>query len=97
MAGVGEVCTHVAAVLFFLETAARIDTQTCMQQNCQWTIPPFQEHIPYLTVKNIDLGSPKCKKATTDSFQGDDGSESGSESLLVESPMSSELDSFYRN
>ena len=36
-AGLGEVCTHVAAVLFFLETTVRTVT--------------FQKSIPYLPVK----------------------------------------------
>ena len=39
MAGLGEVCTHVAAVLFFLETSTRLNEKsTCTQEKCQWVV-----------------------------------------------------------
>ena len=67
MAGLGEACTHVAAVLFYLETAVRITGQpTCTQQECQWLIPAFRKHIPYLQIKDIDFSSPNSKKNKID-------------------------------
>ena len=63
MAGLNEVCTHVAAVLFYLEAAARINGQTTVtQQKCQWAIPAFQKKIPYLKVEDIDFYSAKGKR-----------------------------------
>ena len=36
MAGLGEVCTHVTAVLFYLEALHRVeDVKTCAQQQCE--------------------------------------------------------------
>lgn len=47
MAGsVGETCTHVAAVLFYLEAAAKIQgKQTSMQHKCEWIMPSFKKNV----------------------------------------------------
>ena len=67
MAGLGEACTHVAAVLFYLETKVRITGQpTCTQQTCQWIMPAFQKDIPYLPIKDIDFTTPNTKKIKID-------------------------------
>ena len=63
MAGLNEVCSHIAAVLFYLETATRISgLPSVTQQECKWAIPAYQRQIPYLPVKDIDFTSPKAKK-----------------------------------
>ena len=63
MAGLGETCAHVAAVLFFLEAAARTeDRQTCTDQLCQWKPPSFQKNMEYALIKDIDFTSAKSKK-----------------------------------
>ena len=90
MAGLGEVCTHVAAVLFFLETKVRINgTSTCTQQKCQWVVPTFQKSIPYLPVKEIDFTSAKVKKRKIDDAANSSAcaSASPSSSLNVQSPV----------
>ena len=67
MAGLGEVCTHVAAVLFFLETSARLRSKnTCTQEKCQLVIPTFQKNIPYAPVKDLDFTSSMGKKRKID-------------------------------
>ena len=67
MAGLGEVCTHVAAVLFYLEALVRIQgQQTSTQHKCQWIMPSFQKNVQYLPIKDIDLTSPKTKKRKLD-------------------------------
>ena len=59
MAGLGEVCTHVAAVLFFLETSTRLQGKaTCTQQQCQWVIPSYKKvfRMPQLrTLTSLQL------------------------------------------
>ena len=56
MAGLGEVCTHVAAVLFYLEALQRIEeVQTCTQLQCGWIVPSTSTTAQYLEVKNIDF------------------------------------------
>ena len=67
MAGLGEVCTHIAAILFYLETSSRINgASLCTQQKCQWVIPAFQKEIPYLPVADIDFTSARTKKKKLD-------------------------------
>ena len=63
MAGLGEACTHVAALLFYLETAARIDgVSSCTREQCTWVIPGYQKDIPYLPISKIDFSSPSSKR-----------------------------------
>lgn len=56
MAGLGGTCTHVAAVLFYTEAAARIQgNQTNTQGKCKPIMPSFQKTVQYLPIKDIDL------------------------------------------
>ena len=71
MAGLGETCTHTAAVLFYLEAAARIQgKQTCTQRKCKWILPSFQKDVEYLPIKDIDFTSAKGKKRKLDESVG---------------------------
>ena len=55
MAGLGEACTDIAAVLFYLEALARIQgTETSTQQACQWII--------HEVIKDMDFTSACGKK-----------------------------------
>ena len=68
MAGLGEVCTHVAAVMFYVEISERLNgAPTCTQQKCQWVIPAYQKDIPYAPLHMIDFSSAKSKKHATPS------------------------------
>lgn len=63
MTGLGETCTHVAAVLFYIEAVARVqEQQTSTQSACHWIIPAFQKSVEYHPVKDIDFTSPAKKK-----------------------------------
>ena len=58
MAGLGEACSHIAAVLFYLEALARMQgTKMCTQEECQWIIPSYLKAIEYLLIKDIDFTS----------------------------------------
>ena len=46
MAVLGEVCSHAAALLFYLESSARV-TLSCTQIGCQWNEPTIIDTIPY--------------------------------------------------
>ena len=75
MAGLGEVCSHVAAVLFFLETSTRFQGKaTCTQEQCQWVIPSYQKNMPYAPVKDLDFTSAKGRKRKIDSALSDETS-----------------------
>ncbi len=100
MAGLGEVCTHVAAVLFFLETSARLRSKTtCTQEKCQWAIPTFQKNIPYAPVKDIDFTSAKGKKRKIDDALTDSTvstSKKARMSPTVSPPTDVALEHFYK-
>ena len=63
----GETCTHIAAVLFYLEAAARIQgKQTSTQRKCEWIMPSFLKNVEYLPIKDIDFTSANGKKRKLD-------------------------------
>lgn len=99
MAGLGEACTHIGAVLFYLETSTKVKNGlTCTQQKCQWVIPSFQREIPYLPVKDLSFISAKGKQKKIDasiSQQPEHVSLEAASSINVEKPGSSELDNFF--
>ena len=99
MAGLGEAYTHVAAVLFYLETASRIDgTSSCTKEHCRWVIPAYQKEIPYLPICKIDFSSPKSKKKSIDTaLQNSSQFTSGpvKSSLNLDPPSEVQLDSFF--
>ena len=65
MAGLGESCTHVAAVLFYLEALCRIEGQrACTEGQCAWVMPSSMKSAQYLPIKELDFTlsrGQKCK------------------------------------
>ena len=69
MAGLGEACSHIAALLFYLEAIARMQgTKTCTQEECQWIIPSYLKAVEYLPIKDIDFTSARGKKRKLDNI-----------------------------
>ena len=67
MAGLGEVCTHVGAVLFFLSSAVEIrDSRTVTQEKAYWLLPSGLKTVTYATVENINFKSAKSMKKGID-------------------------------
>jgi len=61
--GLGETCTHVMAMLLYLEAVLRIQgARTCTQSQCAWVIPSYVKSIDYQPIKNIDFLSADGKK-----------------------------------
>jgi len=58
MASLGEVCSHVAAILFYLESVFRVTT-ACTQTGCVWKQPRLVEAIPYAPIMDIPFTKPK--------------------------------------
>jgi len=80
MAGLGEVCTHIAAVLFFLEAITKIQgKQTCTQTECEWLIPSYLKSIEYKPVREIDFTSVRGRKRKFDEMMEKITSPEGSE------------------
>ncbi len=102
MAGLGEVCTHVAAVLFYLEALFRIQgKETCTQQSCKWILPSFSANVEYLPIADIDFTSAASKKLKLDDMINSVG-ETSSTLEIVEVkrkkiPSCEEMDCFYEH
>lgn len=96
MAGLGEACTHIGAVLFYLEASTKVSNGiTCTQQKCKWVLPSYQREIPYLPVKDIDFTSAKGKQKMNEvNTSQDQVSTSGSTN--VEAQDQSALDNFFK-
>ena len=48
MAGLGESCSHVGALLFFIEAALKTrDSRTVTEQKAYWMLPSACKEIPY--------------------------------------------------
>ena len=59
MAGLGECCTHIATILFYIEVWKRVtETPSCTQQQCAWIIPSGSTcNIKYEQVEDINFKS----------------------------------------
>ncbi|KAK7881285.1 hypothetical protein WMY93_029694 [Mugilogobius chulae] len=67
MAGLGEVCSHVGALLFTVETVARIrDSMTVTQEKAYWLLPSGLKKIEYKPIRLMDFSSAKTKKKRLD-------------------------------
>lgn len=67
MAGIGETCSHVAAVLFFVEATVRIrDSRTVTQEPAYWLIPKSVKGVTYNETAGINFSSAKTIKRKFD-------------------------------
>ena len=63
MAGLGEVCSHIGAVLFYVEAVQRVKgSSTCTQMPCSWIVPKSVKEIPYSKVADLTFTMPKVAK-----------------------------------
>ena len=61
MAGLGEACSHIAAVLFLMEANTKIKANTSSTSlPCYW-LPPTMQNVPYLPIAEIDFTTPARK------------------------------------
>ena len=76
MAGLGETCSHVASMLWAIESGVRLrDTMTVTQKKACWVIPNNVKEVPYAPVKKINFigkkkisSSPSVAPSPTNSF-----------------------------
>ena len=56
MAGLGEVCTHVSAMLFAMEAIIKIrNNKTVTDEPAYWMLPNTVKKIPYAPIAEIDF------------------------------------------
>ena len=73
MAGQGETCSHIASVLFYIETFNRIRGKlACTDKQwlqCEWILPTYSKDIPFAEVQDTDFRSAtKLKQKTVEKF-----------------------------
>ena len=62
MAGIGEACSHIAALLFTAEANTQVKSQfSCTSLPCSWLPPSFRK-VPYSEISQIDFTTPKHKR-----------------------------------
>ncbi|KAL5013934.1 hypothetical protein ScPMuIL_008204 [Solemya velum] len=67
MAGLGEVCSHVSALLFAIEATVRLrNSKTVTQEKSYWLLPSAIKKVNYKTIQEIDFTSAKTKKRKLD-------------------------------
>lgn len=65
MAGLGEVCSHVATALFTVEANTQVKNHTSSTSlPCAWLQPSFQT-VPFAQVADMDFTTPRCKRKTS--------------------------------
>ena len=66
MAGLGESCSHVAAVLFYIEYGIRLQENSTVTQEKAYWMPPSVRGVGYKEITDIDFTSPKSLKRKAD-------------------------------
>ena len=56
MAGLAETCSHVGAILHWVEAAVRVNmSTTCTSKENSWLMPAARENIPFLELNQISF------------------------------------------
>ncbi|XP_033754238.1 uncharacterized protein LOC117337378 [Pecten maximus] len=70
MAGLGEACTHVGALLFYSMEAYRLSKEkTVTQDKAYWLLPSSLDKVPYSEIRDIDFTTAETQKKQRDSVQ----------------------------
>jgi len=96
MAGLGEACSHISAILFTLDanTQAR-KSLSCTSLPCSW-LPPTLKNVPFAQIADIDFSVPdqrKKRRVWPEKRINDTPITSKKRSIT---PSSLELDNFYK-
>ena len=89
MAGLGEACSHIAALLFTVEANTPVKKRTaCTSLPCSW-LPPTFRSVPYAQLADIDFSTLQQKRKKNDinsSTSGGECSKAANVSTLTPSP-----------
>jgi len=71
MAGLGEACSHVAALLFAINATTQIrDSKTVTKKPAYWMLPPEVKNIRYEEIREMNFASAKTMKRNLDTMIG---------------------------
>lgn len=63
MAGLGEACTHVAALLFAVKASVKLrDSKTITDEKSYWLLPTSVKGVSYKKIREMDFTSAKTMK-----------------------------------
>ena len=67
MAGLGKSCSHVGALLFYVDATVRIrDSKTVTQEKAYWLLPTVHRECEYKEIADIDFTAEKTMKRKLD-------------------------------
>eukprot|EP00794_Sanderia_malayensis_P013277 gene13277-14646_t len=67
MAGLGECCSHIASILFYIQYWTRVNGKlSCTQVKCTWILSTYVKEVKYSKIENINFTSAKKFKADLD-------------------------------
>ena len=67
MAGLGETCTHVAALLFAVDASVKLrDSKTVTDEKSYWLLPTSVKGVSYKEIREMDFTSAKTMKKKLD-------------------------------
>ena len=93
MAGLGEACLHITALLFTLEANTKMKNSTsCTSLPCSWLPPTFQ-NVPYAELSDTDFTTPNAKRRKEDSLVESASNYCGRTKVFK--PTQEELDSLF--
>ena len=102
MAGLGEACTHVAALLFAVEANVRnYEIKTVTQEKAYWMLPTSLKKVKYSPIADIDFMSAKTKakklnQCIDNSVEKFDCNQTKPQKLTVPLPSQSETEEFFQ-
>lgn len=80
MAGLGEACSHIAAVLFYVEVVVRRrDGKVCTDEENSW-LPPYVQHLEGKRCSQVSFASARAKKNSDGCWSGDPPKQASTES-----------------
>ena len=97
MAGLGEACAHIAALLFTLERNTQHQNQTaCTSLPCSW-LPPSYQNVPYAEVAKIDFTTPQLSRKRSRSELNGNQLASDTSQPVIRPPSHKAVEDLYKN
>ena len=98
MAGIGEACSHIAALLFAAEANTQLKSQHASTSlPCSW-LPPSFRSVPFAEVSSIDFSTPSQKqKLSLESASSGEQSQPIKKIFTVTKPTEGDVNAFLKN
>ena len=99
MAGLGEVCTHVAAILFWIEITVKIRCKKTVTDTAAYWVAPSKTNVEPKRIEEIDFRSTKKKKIQVEQVLDEADclqTKKKKTNVVIPTPTENELNIFYR-